>query len=221
MNEILHLRSSTCLFNTISRPQGEHGRTLQTTIAYTIFVPSPICWIYYPWWNTSFKNADVSFSLKPFNSFFLLDLLQTQWSSVSQKFRVFTNSQAFLEPSRSGWYPSQCAHRICPFPDTHHITCLMCPPHWTHQLQKAVTQSSLICQAWYCAGTWCTLNKIPAMDWSTCTHIIFFKKERGGHQKLMIIIKLKTVTKLETMKSQDQRDLSPGWAEWSLTVITV
>lgn len=46
MNES-HLRSSTCLLNTISRPQGEHGGTLQTATAYTVFVPSPICRIYY------------------------------------------------------------------------------------------------------------------------------------------------------------------------------
>ena len=39
----------------------------------------------------------------------------------------------------------------------------------------------------------------------------FFKKRKGeGHQKLMIIIKLKIVTKLETIKHQDQRDLSLG-----------
>lgn len=41
----------------------------------------------------------------------------------------------------------------------------------------------------------------------------FLKKKGGGHQKLMIMIKLKTVTKLATMKRQDQRDLSLGWAE--------
>lgn len=98
-------------------------------------------------------------------------------------------------------------------------SCLLCPPHWT--TSPTGRSPSLL---WFARpGTvlkQCTPSKISAVEWSTCTHIIFLKKKGGGHQKLMIMIKLKTVTKLATMKRQDQRDLSLGWAEWSLTVVT-
>lgn len=125
MNEILHFRSSTCLLNTISRPQGGQGRTLQTAIDYTGICSQSNLLDILSMMKHIFLKCRHIILFKTFQQ-----LLPTRLASNTM---LFSFSKVLSLHKQPG-FPQTFKIRLvsitmCPFPNTPHVTCLMCPPH--------------------------------------------------------------------------------------------